>query len=72
MRPGDDDPALDDVPIGPKGAPGDPTTFSREWTALSPEEERIQLETYLEECRRRGDAGEVERVEARLRLLHAR
>lgn len=69
MRPHDE---LDDVPIGPKGAPGDPTTLRREWTDLSPEEERVQLEAYLAECRQRGDTVEVERVEARLRLLHAR
>ena len=69
MRPDDE---RDDVPIGPRGAPGDPTTLRREWTARSPEEECAQLEAYLVECRRCGDTCEVERVEARLRLLHAR
>jgi hypothetical protein len=71
MERDDDIPALGDVPIGPKGAPDD-AALPREWTALSPEEEAIRLEETLAMARHAGDACEVERIEARLRMLHAR
>jgi hypothetical protein len=61
----------DDVPVAPKGAP-DADALPREWTALSPEEEAIRLEEALAAARTCGDACEVERIEARLRMLHAR
>jgi hypothetical protein len=73
MRPNDEVPEITDVPVGPKGsAVGNGQTLAREWTALSPEEELIRLEECLDDARRRGDTSEVERIEARLRMLHQR
>lgn len=62
------------VPVAPKGPPGvdERETLSREWTALTPEEECRVLESLLARARDAGDAREIERIEARLRLLHAR
>jgi hypothetical protein len=51
-----------------KGAPHERTP-AREWTPLSAEAERSELELQLAEAQARADGGEVRRIEARIRLL---
>jgi hypothetical protein len=44
-------------------------TLPREWTALSADAERRELDMQLADARARRDASEVKRIQARLRLL---
>jgi hypothetical protein len=55
----------------PKGAPTAHSrgTPAREWTSDSAEEECATLEAACRDAQARGDATEVRRIEARLRLL---